>query len=78
MGSDHRPGDTRGLQDLYDLVPAAEEADIVEDDERERVRALAREVFGESRQVAPDDSEDLVGWLARTLGAIVIADYRID
>lgn len=76
--SDGRPGDTAGLQRLYDLVPVCEEVDVVEDVEEEHLRTLSRELFGTVEPGAPDSASDLVQWLSRALGATVIADYRID
>lgn len=82
-------GGQSGLQLLYDLVPAAEEQDILEEVWREedllrwqRVAAELAYVFDDEsapEQAPPTDSahgnEVLLDWLTHTLGATVIKRY---
>jgi hypothetical protein len=89
---DRSPGGTTTLRRLHDLVPAAEEADILEDVADAEAAAHCQRLMDEVRWPdddppdTPDPTEDLrpevpsteqiIAMLHRTLGATVIEEFR--
>jgi hypothetical protein len=67
------------LQHFYDLVPGAEELDILEDVAEDHWKSVERAL---SRDVDPvDDSiarDAMIVWLQEEFGATVIFDYDSD
>ena len=69
------PGEAAGLQELHELVPAAEERDLLDEAlEAEFIEYARIWYLDEDEPEEPDPADEIVTLLKQTFGAIVIAD----